>query len=324
LLVARFVVSFAVAGASYVFVERPVRRGAYRARLPRRSLSVVVAATVAVALVAATAYARVPSPSAADRRTALPSPTDPAASRHTAAPQEPTAASARAPRVLVAGDSVAFTLAYWGPSPRVARQLSISGAAILGCGIVVGPIVSEGKTIKASSECKGWEGRYQQAVQKSKPEVSLLMIGAWEVFDRIVDGKTLRVGTPAMERYLTGQLDAAGTLLTANHARLIVLTVPCYRPPDLQVGSAGSAERADEHRIAWVNDVLERYVAAHPPATMLDLRGLLCPGGKFLSHHDGKPLRTDDGIHLTQDGARYVWDWLEPRLVKLAPRDRGR
>jgi hypothetical protein len=113
-------------------------------------------------------------------------------------------------------------------------------------------------------------------------------------------------------------------LLTANHARLIVLTVPCYRPPDLQVGSAGSAERADEHRIAWVNDVLERYVAAHPPATMLDLRGLLCPGGKFLSHHDGKPLRTDDGIHLTQDGARYVWDWLEPRLVKLAPRDRGR
>jgi hypothetical protein len=52
---------------------------------------------------------------------------------------------------------------------------------------------------------------------------------------------------------------------------------------------------------------------------MLDLHGLLCPGGKFLARHDGKPIRTDDGIHLTQDGAHYVWDWLAPRVVRLAP-----
>jgi hypothetical protein len=321
LVALRVAVSFVVATLSFVLVERPLRHGtlwARRERRSRRALFVPVAAAATVVLVAATAYARVPAPSRAELAKASPVPEDASAALPATAARAQAPATARQVRVLLTGDSVAFTLAYWGPSAPVAKQLWTTSAAILGCGIVVGSIVSEGKVIKESSDCPHWEDRYRTAMRQANPEVSVLMIGAWEVFDRRLDGRDLRVGTPEMATYLTQQLDTARTLLTAKGAKLVVLNVPCYRPPDLGLATAGSAERADPQRVAWVNRVLGQFVAAHPGTTMLDLRGLLCPGGKFLAQHDGKPIRTDDGIHLTQDGAHYVWDWLAPQLVQLA------
>ena len=72
----------------------------------------------------------------------------------------------------------------------------------------------------------------------------MLLVGSWEVYDRYVDGVLLKVGTPEMARYLQQQVEAAQRVLTADGARFVLLTSPCFEPADTGVGGWGVSERA--------------------------------------------------------------------------------
>lgn len=213
LLVLRFAVTFVVATLSYHLLELPVREG----RVPwvrGRLLWVPVAATVV-------AVCRFVGTSGLALQRAPGSDTvDPVALHRREYAKSVAFRPPGATRVLVVGDSVAFTLAFWGIPAQYSRTVWMRGAAIIGCGLARGTVISKDGPHPPNDTCERWPRDYAQAVRERDPDVAVLLIGAWEVYDREIDGRTIRLGTPAMERYLRGELDTARVILTAQGASL--------------------------------------------------------------------------------------------------------
>ena len=318
LLLLRVAVTFVVAFASYRLVELPVRRSHWR---PRVSWVVIPAAgSVAIFLLFVATSSFVPS---ADKPAATGAfGLSDAQTRKLANVFDPPPAPG-AVRTVVAGDSVAQTLTYFGVPPAQRDQLWVRGSTILGCGIVVGDMTSGGQRVTQVPECAAWADVYREVVAKRDPDVAALLIGSWELYDRYVDGQLLKIGTAPMERYLDQQLAAAERVLTARGARFVLFTSPCFRPTDTAVGAWGIKDRSDPARVNWLNQVFARYAAAHPKeVTVIDLHRFLCPGGKFADRIDGQPVRSD-GVHFSAEGAALVWKWLGPQLVALGHRAPG-
>ncbi len=304
LLALRLGVTLGVALASYFFVERPIREQRFRLVRDRIIWVPAVLALTSVALFGLTASgaaARTRPNIFAEFRRRLNAPPLPGATR-----------------VLAAGDSIAFTLVTAKIDDRDERLVWNRGVTIIGCGIVTGVPLSRGIDGTNQDRCAEWADRYAAGVKKYRPQVATLLLGGWELFDRRVNGQTLRVGTPAMEQYLRTELDRARTILTSGGASLALLTTPCLSVATRDLGAWGEAERSDPKRIQWLNHVWARYAADHPTDVhLLDLAAIACPGGKYAAQIDGVTMRTD-GEHFTPEGARVIWRWLAPQLHRIA------
>ena len=306
LLALRLVVTFAVAILSFRLVERPIREQRLSWIRGRAVWIPVTSALTAVALLllTATGAAARPRPnlSAVEQFT-----------RILNAPPPPGST-----RVLLAGDSVAVTLGFDAVRPSQRKDIWLRGVARVGCGLLAGTPVSGDARGQSQQECHDWPQQYAKGVRAYDPDVSLLLIGGWEVFDRDVGGRILRVGTAPMETELRAALDRARAVLTKNGAHLAILTTPCFSPTTRELGEFGEAARADPARVQWLNDVWRRYVADHPDVSLFDLDAHACPGGTYVPTIDGVPMRTD-GVHFTLEGARLLWKWLGPAVLHLAP-----
>jgi hypothetical protein len=139
------------------------------------------------------------------------------------------------------------------------------------------------------------------------------------MFDRRVDGRVLRWGTPELDQFLTSELDHAVTVLTSTGVRVVLLTAPYYQPPDL-------ASRADRYqslferpRVDHWNDLLRSVAQTHQSqVTVVDLHDYLDPDGQFVNSIAGVDDVRSDGIHFTPQGADVVARWLSPRILRVA------
>ncbi len=341
LLAVRTAAAVALALASYHLVEQRVRHGGLdglRLRLPgparsRPATAVGLVALTAWIVVAGTAGVR--SATAPDASTGLPPRLASAERGVPDLPVEPVPtipaelaaaieAEGIAPvppdrpvRVMVVGDSVAWTLSY--ATPEVPATLEMSSAALIGCGLVDGYALPGGKVDTSSEECDGWSDYWQVQAAATAPDVVLVQFGAWEVYDHLVDGRTVRSGTAEMRDLVRAGLDrGVGALLAVDPAvRLVFVGSPCMRERDARLGGA-SSERNDPERVAWVNEVISDYAAdVGPRAVYLDLGELLCPDGRFLEAIDGVEVRPD-GSHYGDGTSDAVWRWFEPRIVAHA------
>jgi hypothetical protein len=50
---------------------------------------------------------------------------------------------------------------------------------------------------------------------------------------------------------------------------------------------------------------------------LLDIKRFLCPNGGYVDRLRGVKVRYD-GVHFSKDGAKLAWQWLGPRLRRLA------
>ena len=303
LLALRIAVTFAIAIASYVAVERPIREQRFRWVRNRAAWVPITAVVTSVVLLGLTATGA----SARDRPDFLT-----AFARLVNTPP-----LTGATRVMLNGDSIAFTLGQTSFPKAIQRQVWVRGVSIIGCGIVTGVPNSKGVDGATQDGCRTWSRQYADGVRKYRPQVSALLIGGWELFDRRVDGQDLKVRTPAMELYLRGRLDEARSILTSGGAQLALLTTPCFKVPRRALGAWGESERADPRRVEWLNEVWARYAADHPDNVhLVDLNRMACPGGKFAATIDGVTMRTD-GEHFTADGAEVIWRQLAPALHRI-------
>ena len=304
LLALRLGITLAVSLVSYFFVERPIREQRFRMVRHRVVWVPAVLALTSVALFGLTASGA----AAHDRPNIFAE-----LRRRLNAPPLPGAT-----RVLAAGDSIAFTLVTVTLDHHDQRLVWTRGGTIIGCGIVTGTPLSHGVAGANQDHCGVWADQYAAGVKKYRPQVATLLIGGWELFDRTVNGQTLRVGTPEMEQYLRTELDRARTILTAGGASLALLTTPCFSVEKRDLGAWGEAERADPKRVRWLNQVWARYAADHPSDVhLLDLNAIVCPGGKYAATIDGVKMRTD-GEHFTPEGAKLIWHWLAPKVHQIA------
>ena len=245
LLVVRLAATFGLAVLSYRLVEQPIR---HRTMSRPRTLAVTVflsgtaiAVLVGVAVIAGSTASPVSGLEHAAGRASAPTPVT--------RPNQVVV-----PRVLITGDSVALTLGYWLDPRQDARGVQIRTEATLGCGLTGGTVHSDGNDVPTSDECAGWPLRWRKTVDEFQPSVAVVLVGAWDVVDHRINGDILQVGTPAWSAYTTHQLDTATDVLGARGARVVLLTAPCFAPPDS--GLSGFPERSDPTRVSDLNEVL--------------------------------------------------------------------
>jgi hypothetical protein len=308
-------VTFALAGASFVLIERPAQRLRVR---PGRLLPAAAAGVAAVVVISAcTTSAQVPQLPVA------PLPASglivPPLSVRTEMTARLLAATPRAIRwhgplsVDVFGDSISLTLMlYMPPQPGI----RFTDHSVLGCGIAIGgPYRLAGVQWPDNRTCDTWPRRWLRQLRADRPNEVLLLVGRWETMDHFYQGRWQHLGDPGYDLHLAALLGKAITLLGSTGARVVVATAPYSRGREKPDGSLYPEDEPIRVRV-W-NRLLRTVVAAHPGTRVLDLNRKLCPNGTFTWTVDGVQVRSD-GIHLTPQGVQWLAPWLARELLRAA------
>ncbi|HEX3947960.1 MAG TPA: SGNH hydrolase domain-containing protein, partial [Acidimicrobiales bacterium] len=323
----RTAATIAVATVSFYLVERPIRQGTFFRQWRAWVVTPVAVAATAVVLVAATAVPAV-AVAGGGRRP----------------PHSPTTLPGVPVKVLLVGDSTALTLGLGLSAVMTSYGITLADEGIIGCGITVGaewdtedidrpfpqpcnsrpappgtPLlkttVSVFGTVKApvAERWTAWDSSW---VDKFDPNVVMVLAGRWETVDRTYRGKWTNILHPAYAAYVKRQLQRTVDLMSAQGARVVLLTAPCYdtgEQPDGQPWPTNSPQRLA------VYNRLVREVAAEDPGTaaVVDLHGMVCPDGKYQQTIDGVQVRQPDGIHFTIPGGEILAPKILPTVVRL-------
>jgi hypothetical protein len=220
-------------------------------------------------------------------------------------------------KVLLLGDSVAYTLAQNIEAPAKTMGVDVRNGAILGCGVVLGsPYRYFGAVKTDDPQCTHWTDLWSQAMAANNPDAVLVLVGRWEVMDRSYEGAWTHVGEPAFDDYVRQQLDTTLTLAGSSGAAVAVATAPYYRRGERPDG--GLYPEDDPSRVDRYNQLLADVVARHPGVHVLDLHTRLAPNGVYTAVVDGVKVRYD-GVHIGPQGAKLLAPWLLPQLTGLVP-----
>jgi peptidoglycan/LPS O-acetylase OafA/YrhL len=304
----RCAATVAVAAASWWLMEQPIRRWrpVIVPMLPLAGATAATAAAVTMLVLPVGAKpADVPIGPDVDSA-ALVSPEVPVEVKSAAGTPTP-----GTKRVAVFGDSVAWTMMrYLPPTPG----LSFTNYTTIGCGIARGgPYRYVGETLNQKPECDAWPARWSQRINHDRPDVVLLIIGRWEIVDRVNEGDWTHVGDDAYDAYLRGELQRALDILTSTGARVVVTTEPYNRRgerPDGSLYPEDQPSRADR----W-NALLRSVIGKRPDVTVLDLNEKLCPDGYYTTKVDGIKMRID-GVHPTPEAVKWLTPWLTDALKR--------
>jgi peptidoglycan/LPS O-acetylase OafA/YrhL len=309
----RVAVTLVVAASSYHIIELPVRHGAFRGYKISWMLAPAAAGCVALALVFVTRGGF--SPVTARPAAAMPQ-------------VEDVATVSRPPRILILGDSVGLSLDPGFSDVANQSNISVWNPSILKCGFIREDYVVDllgNNSTKQEAECEQWRENWATDVAVYDPDLVVMVFGAWDYRDHVVNGATLTAGSTEWNNYVLMELERERKILTAGGAKLVLLTWPCQRPiPWTEMGSAGvAAEKESLERVNMLNDVYRQFAAGHPESVgLVDLFSYVCPEGKYTDLViDGVKLR-EDGTHFTPASSPIVAEWLLPQLMALSNRPR--
>jgi peptidoglycan/LPS O-acetylase OafA/YrhL len=216
------------------------------------------------------------------------------------------AALGRPLRVMVAGDSVGWSVAWSAGEDALTDSVQVSNRALVGCGVLPADTVR----VPVSAPAEPYAPLCTKAPEARRiglaegPDVVLLWIGAWEVFDQRVGDIDLRVGTGRYAALLEDQLQVLVDEFRAAGVPTVLPLVPCFGPSPVY-----PVERLDPARIAWVN--------ARVRAVALRNRGwvrLVDPTSQLCGLDGTTRERNDDGVEIRPDGAHFesdsaIWFW---------------
>lgn len=323
LLALRVGLTLAIATLSYVLVEQPIRSGALRDRFRFSPALIPVTAAILLVLMFTSTRGAV-SPFdlvAAENIENRPIPTEEDLAEDldpSTRPAPDDGARPGAIKALVVGDSVANSMAEGFTRDLQADEgVLVWNQTVLFCELAEGPRQDNGREVEASSTCDDWRSMWADSVAEFDPDVVVFSVGAWEVFDRKIDGEWMVYGTPEFDEYLLDIFADAIDVLSAEGATVAVLTVPQFERQDTI--SAGEWTMNEEWRTDHLNELFAEAVeASGGRAELIDLGGFLCPsGGPCLQRLDsGEPIRFD-GLHFSKEGAERVARWLAPELRSL-------
>ena len=225
-------------------------------------------------------------------------------------------------RVLLTGDSVAFTLGYLAPpigeTPGIA---SLDPAGLIGCG----QLASDGYRHRTLDDA-GWDeippvcavqDEVEQLGLDRRPDVLLVQTGTWEWGDQLApDGTVLAARSPALTRVLVDDLVHQAGRADAVGARTLFLAYACPGP------RTEPAARLDPAHVAWMADVLDRAATEAGErgyrAEVLRPTAEVCEGGDpTAAPTPAKDSAFDHEVHVrTPEGGRWAWErWLGPAVV---------
>jgi lysophospholipase L1-like esterase len=225
-------------------------------------------------------------------------------------------------RVLLLGDSTACSL-YPGLK-AVGDQTGavVAQAAVFGCGIAAGQITTtDGEQITPHSErCPAMvDAAVTPAIAQMRPDVVIWM-SLWEKSDIVVNGATLRSGTPEGDAEMLRRMDAALANITKYGAKVVLVTVAAPAPNDAE-GTTNASNAIDNASYARLDRIDRRFAAEHPDTvTIADFAHVLCPDGPPCQEDVNGMRMRPDGRHFTPAAASVAAEWLMPQLVAASPR----
>ncbi len=242
------------------------------------------------------------------------------AASHPGAPDTPAA-----PKVLLVGDSVGWSLgSYWygsSTSPPADAPLVLWNRATYECELDAGPRVQTDGVVALSKKCANWPQDWASDVNRFDPDLAVTMLGSWEVFDRRLEGQRLTFASAKWDEAMSAILDRVITTLSGRGARVVLLT----QPPTTSARVPGTPREwwsPSESRFGHVNDLIRAAAARHADvSTVIDLAAFVCPTTPCSSQLDAPgsaPLTPrPDGVHYDVAGAPVVARWLENQLTFL-------
>jgi peptidoglycan/LPS O-acetylase OafA/YrhL len=224
-------------------------------------------------------------------------------------------------RVLMVGDSIAASLDAALGEALNARGISFAAAVAPGCGVVTGdPADERGKAFDITTACSGAIPPLQRdAVEAVQPDL-VVVLSSWEGSDRIVDGTWYQFGSPEGNAVLSRLYDETVGRLTATGAAVAVTTLP-----ENVEGQVRSPDPDTIRRGRILNQFLTEFAAARDRIATLSLDSIVCPTTPCPTVVDGIRLRPRDGAHFdTAEGARYAAERLADQIAALNLADLGR
>ena len=215
-----------------------------------------------------------------------------------------------AARVLVVGDSVALTmgrgLERWGDA--TGRVVWNGGA--LGASLVTGVAVRGywGVATRPPQSC-ATHTTWHSVVAKLRPQVVVVLYGAWDVYDASWDGGATwyAPGDPVWNARYAAAVDDTARCFTAAGATVLWVASPCFGPaPGTTVGGPWY----DPRRVAAINAVLRSVASKRPGMVVTDVeRSAGCP----VNFRE----RPDD-VHYSDAGATAAAKRLAPVITRVA------
>ncbi len=289
----RLALSLALAVASYLLVERPIRQGALHGR-PGRVVAPIAMAGVALLVVWSTMGAM---PSAGQRgggRNHL---------RIAETPIRPLDAGWE--RMLLVGDSGAWAIGPTLIDTGRGRDLQVVNRGTPACGVARADGRSRypnGSIVDDPPGCTDWPTRWGGYVEEMAPDLVLLLQVAPGSTERFVEGEWRGECDPAYGRFHQRELEEAVAVLGAAGAR-VALTTVLY--PDSVSDPDGRHPETD------CRNATIRRAARSTGATLLDLFAWACEEGgtcdRTVETLDGDDVELrPDGLHFTDAGARVL------------------
>ena len=244
-------------------------------------------------------------------------------------PAVPTTAATPAPppappaggtlKVAFLGDSVAKTTAAALQPMSSAYGVSIFNRGILGCGVVrTAPYRYFGQLYGAvPTGCESWPQTWRASVQQDRPDLAVVLVGRWELMDRMVGTRWLSIGSPEFDADVARSLDAAIAAAAAVGGRVVLATTPYYRRGQRPDG--GTWPEDEPGRVDRFNALLREAAARHPGVAVVELGERLSVDGRLAMTIDGLRVRTD-GVHVAPEAGPLLAPWLLPQLRALAGR----
>ena len=213
-------------------------------------------------------------------------------------------------RVLMVGDSLAFTLGvpWLGNEERYGVQLA--NAALLGCAFTTqGELDVDGTWEAQSTGCATEAQDWAKEASAMNAQMVVVELGYRDQLDWKIDGHVVHLGQPAFDAYVQNQINRFVTLIGAGGRKILFLSIPYTNPPNEPDGSPAPA--ADPARHALINSMLEAAARRHPSTvSVLDIDQTVSPGDHYNAKVNGQLCRFD-GVHFSA----YCSELLEPRVL---------
>jgi peptidoglycan/LPS O-acetylase OafA/YrhL len=216
-------------------------------------------------------------------------------------------------RVMVIGDSIAFTLGLPMLGDEQRYGVELANGSILGCAFSTrGELNVGGVWQKPDDGCADPLKTWAAEERSFHPSEVVVELGYRDEFEWRWGGKTVHLGQPAFDAYVQRQIDAYVKVLGRGGTRVLFLTVPFTSPPAQANGSPAVAGSPARH--ALINAMLARAAATDPRhAAVLDIDRTISPGRRYDGTVRGQLCRFD-GVHFTM----YCAKLLEPVVLSRA------
>ena len=140
---------------------------------------------------------------------------------------------------------------------------------------------------------------------KNRPQnlLILALFGANDAYSYAFEGRALEFGTDAWKQAYEGRIAQIYDIADEYGAQVAWLGMPCMR-----------SEKFDK-KMKTLN-LIYKDAAQKRGARYIDIGGAICDNGKYLKQGaDNKPLRNDDGVHISLNGAKKVALYVVDKLL---------